>query len=132
MIGGCHVKPEQFFNLIFGYNDRWTEDLSGIQSGAGTWEVHTTAVPAGYIYLLQFFYIKNTSGARGTATLRVNDGTDDFWMVQEDSPGRYEVVSFIGNLVLKEGDIAYMKQVSCADGDEISCGAWGYKMKLTQ
>ena len=59
-------------NKLFAVNDRWNEWLGGTQSGAGAYTKSSTAVPAGYIYVLQFVFMSNQTGARGRIILRAN------------------------------------------------------------
>lgn len=131
-MGGCHLDPNQWWNLVFGYNNRWVEDLGGTQSGAGAYNKASIAVPAGYIYVAQFVFARNTTGARGRATLFAYDAVDEYIFNSVAAPATNEPVTWNGGLVLKAGDTIGVRQISCLNGDVIQAGVWGYMMKLSQ
>lgn len=118
--------------LIWGYSDRWLEDLGGTKSGAGNYQKFGAVVPAGYVYVLQALFIRNDSGARGRAYLEVYDGSDMYSLVTVMVPARYEVCAWDGALVLKAGDRVVVTQHTCLDADVLKGGSWGYKMKVTE
>lgn len=105
--------------------------LGGTKVGAGEYTQSSTAVPAGYVYVLQFVFMSNQTGARGRIILRADDGTNNYSFEFVSAPARYEVVSYTGALVLKAGDTVKVSQTSCLDGDVIQAGVWGYMMKLS-
>lgn len=131
-MNGCHVQPEQMFNLIFGYNDRHAEDLGGAKSGDGGWDVSSSAIASDEIWVVQFVYLRNQSGARGNVLLRFHDGTDYYIGGAATTPARNVPTVWNGAVPLKAGDTVNVFQGLCLDGDNIQAGAWGYKMKLTQ
>jgi len=131
-MSGCHVKPEQIFNLIFGYNDRWAHDLSGVVSGDGAYSASVGLVDDTEIYVAQFVYIRNRSGQRGDSFIRFHDGTDMYYAALAVTPTRYTPLIWNGSVPMKYGDQVYVKQDSCLNNDVMEAGVWGYKMKLTQ
>ena len=118
-------------NLPFGYRDRWAEQIGGTKSGDGAWYAATAAVPAGYVYVAQFMFLRNSSGARGARYFAFKSGASSFFVGYTLTPAINIPDIWSGAVLLKEGDTIYMYQSSCLDGDVILAGAWGYKMKVT-
>lgn len=118
--------------LIFGYSDRYMEDLGGTKSGAGTYTGTGTAVSGGEVWVVQRFTMSNWGGARGRARLQVVVGATAYELAGITAPVQYEAVEMAGPLVLKEGDKVQIKQLLCLDGDVIQGLVWGYKMKIAE
>lgn len=126
---GCHVQPEQFFNLIFGYNDRYVESESDLNAGAGTVEKSLSAVPAGEIWVLQAAHGLNSKRAAGVV-IRVTDGTDFADLTTGLTPASVSRVCWSGEVVMKEGDYVHFFFLGTIAGDDLYWNAWGYKMKV--
>jgi hypothetical protein len=118
------------YNVIFGYDDRWFENLSGVVPGAGAFENDSDPVPAGYVYVLENVSMRNNTGARGVAQIRVYTGAQHTIEAWTASLLRYEPLIFNGSNVLKEGDFVRIQQDSCEEGDVIAAGLRGYMMKV--
>jgi len=121
----------QKLGLIWGYYDRWGEDLGATKSGDGTYNAITTAVPAGYVYVLQGISLVNISGARGMMRFYAEVGVPYYTVAVSVTPAQYVPLVFVGNGVLKAGDSVVVNQLSCLNGDVLYGGVWGYKMKLS-
>jgi len=118
--------------LLWGYSDRWHEDLGGTQSGAGTYSGYTTAVPAGYVYVLQVASLRNASGARGRMYIQVYSNSTFVELASALTPAQNWSLVSQATIVLKEGDRVQILQTTCSDGDTLYGGAWGYKMKIAE
>lgn len=118
--------------LLWGYNDRYAEDLGGTKSGAGQYSANSTAVPAGEIWVVNFVTLRNHTAARGAALLMVYDGSAYYRFVYDATPAQSVPLTYTGNLALKEGDFINVRMDTCQDGDTIHAGVWGYKMKVNQ
>lgn len=118
--------------MVWGYSDRYFEDLGGTKSGDGTYSSYGTPVPEGEVWVVQGLYISNESGARGYASLFLYVGASGYFLYNNQTPARYEHMRWDGALVLKAGDKARIFQLSCLDGDTINGGVWGYKMKVAE
>jgi len=116
--------------LVFGYYDRWAEGLGGTKSGDGTYVKSSAAVPAGYVYVVQGISLINGSGARGPVLLHYRAGAVDVVVGFDDAPLIYQPTLFTGVLVLKEGDYVMVEQASCLNGDVLTGGVCGYKMRV--
>jgi len=121
----------QKLNLLFGYYERWLENLGGTQSGNGNYSANTTPVPQGYVYVLQGVSIRNLSGSRGETRILLTDGSVPFIALVNMTPTQFVSDVVIGNFVLCEGDYVNIFVYGCSDGDVIQAAAWGYKMKIT-
>jgi len=121
----------QRLGMLFGYYDRWVEDWAGTVGIAGTYAVNSSAVPAGYIYILQAASLQNNGGARGSIKIYLRTGGTYVAIGKLVAPGQYDPAIFDGSVVLKAGDFVRGDQESCLVGDGMFGGVWGYKMKLS-
>ncbi|GAG68913.1 unnamed protein product [marine sediment metagenome] len=117
-------------NVIWGYNDRITEDLGGIKSGDGQYAKMSTAVPAGYVHRIEAISIRNNTMARGGTGIWLYDGSDYYSMAYELSPSLSVPLIAAGPFTLKEGDQVNIRMGSCLDGDNIEAGLWGYQIEV--
>lgn len=130
-MSGCHVQPEQAFNLIWGYNDRYFEYGYELNPAAADYTVTLTAVPAGEIWILQGVSAHDATTAK-RIVIFVSDGTTFMAIVDttQDIVGRRVLTR--GEWVLKEGDKVRIVFVSVTLGDDLYWQVWGYKMVLSQ
>lgn len=132
MVGGCHVKPEQFFNLIWGYNDRYAEADSELDPDAGEYYAYFTTVPAGEVWVLQLVMGADVTNAK-RIQLRVEITGAAAYMLKDETPAAADQwVLWSGEVVLKEGDRASVRFFSVTAGDDLYWRAWGYKMVISQ
>lgn len=117
-------------NVIWGYKDRWTQDLSETKSGDGDFLKWVPQVPAGYVYVVQFAYMRNDTGQRGAAEIEAYNGMHYWTLERDDSLAANELLSWVGNLVLKESDQLNFFMGSCLNGDVMHAGVWGYTMEV--
>jgi len=118
--------------LVFGYSDRWEQDLSETLVGNQNWSGNTALVPSGYIYVAQFMHLQNNSGVRGSRYMAFRVGVTVHHCAYTTTPPQYIPDIWNGGVPLKEGDYIAMYQGSCLDGDVIKAGVWGYKMKIAE
>ena len=116
--------------LVFGYTDRWAEDLSWPVEEDGMWAGWTALVPAGYIYVAQGISVCNNTGARGERYVYFVSGANFHCKIYTAHPAQGVADIWNGEVTLKERDYVYMTQVSCLAGDVIEAQVWGYKMKV--
>jgi hypothetical protein len=119
-------------SLLWGYSDRYVDAVSATKSGDGNYQRDSTAVPAGYVYIVQSAGIHNQTGARGMSYLAFMSSSLAYYFAQALTPAKYELVGFTGQLILKEGDQLRWFQSTCLDSDNIRTYAWGYKMKVAE
>lgn len=119
-------------NVIFGYNERITEDLGGIKSGDGQYAELSTAVPAGYVHRIEAVTIRNNTMARGGTGIWLYDGSDYYAIAYELSPSLSVPLLAVGPFTLQEGDQVNVRMGSCLNGDSIEAGLWGYAMEVPE
>jgi len=127
----CHIKPEQFFNLIFGYYDRYFEALSDLNPGAGTNIKEFSTVPSGEVWIVNNINARNDARAVSIMFDAYN-GTNSARIKRETSGGAGVDVIWNGTLVLKAGDRARVWFFTTTAGDDLRWEIWGYKMKISQ
>lgn len=120
----------QKLNLLFGVQDRWMENLGGTKSGAGSYIKLSTAVPAGYIYVVQILAAYNATTAPDYISLYLNDSATNYLIAKVLTPGVGIPLYVAGQYVLKAGDMVRVLVAGCLDGDVIGAFVWGYKMKV--
>jgi len=117
-------------NVIFGYSDRWHENLGNTAGADGTYQSATGPVPNGYVYVLQHIYITNETGARGKATVYAQDDVSLVKLNVTIAPGQNEITDWTGSVTLRYGDRAGVTMESCLTGDVLNAHLWGYKMQV--
>jgi hypothetical protein len=131
-MNGCHVQPEQFFNLIFGYHDRYVDMASENVPVAGTRALFGTAVPSDEVWVVTCAVAFNATRATSFIDLGVAVGAAHYvgGRVQAGGAGVSPVLA--GPMVMKNGDKLVTDIGGCLVGDWIYLFGLGYKMKITQ
>ena len=132
MLGGCHIKPEQFFNLIFGYNDIYEARVDTTTTPAGDNRWAPAAVPAGEVWVITAMQGYNLTTATGVLHCGKYDGTLQYIVKFTLYYTPTRIIDWSGVLVLHEGDYPYIMFGSCALNDRRVGHIVGYKMKLSQ
>ena len=120
----------QKLGMLWGYYDRWQEDLSETKVGAGNYTKLSTAVPAGYVYILEAAVARNATRAAGPASVQMLVAGTGIPLVWVASIVQFEPVLFSRRVTLKEGDQIRLVIAACQDLDEIEAFVHGYKMRL--
>lgn len=118
--------------LLWGYSDRWTEAIEGTASGAGNARARSTAVPAGYVYVLQALYARHDAGAAKILRVELCDGTDYFTLDYQATAGSGTHYTWTGEVVLKEDDRVDAVVLAPGDGKKVYLYVWGYKMAIAE
>ena len=117
--------------LALWFHATYSEDLSCTASSS-TPSVWSSAVPAGYIYVVSSASIRNTTRAVERAEIRVYSDTDVATFVSYlISLAQYQPIFFTGTLILPTGWRILMTMSGCSVGDVIQAGVAGYKVKIT-
>lgn len=129
---GCHVQPDQQWNLIFGYNAPYLEQKINLAALAGDNFLVGTVVPAGEAWV-----VSGLSGINWTRVITrisggIYDGAVYYSFFAKASPAIGEAVFCSVPLVVSAGNYVYCYYQGCTAGDDIYFNAAGYKMKLTQ
>lgn len=118
--------------LVWGYYDRWSENAADVASGGGHATAVTTAVPAGYIYILHVLSFFHNAGVAKTTAAWVSDGTVFVTLAPSASTASGVPREYHANIVLKAGDTISAYVSSPGDGKYVSLSVWGYKMKVAE
>jgi len=129
---GCHVQPEQMFNLIWGYNAAYAERISNLAASLGANFLYGTVVPAGELWVAVSLVAFDTIHNPDLISLGVYDATTWFNLTQKAGPGIGATVEWTGIAPIPAGSKAFAYFTSCNAGDDIYLDIIGYKMKLTQ
>lgn len=117
--------------MLFGCSERWVEDLGDTDTAAADYSKLSTAVPTGYVYVVQSLSIRNQTGNRGITMLHVTNGAVWCPLGADPTPVTSIPLTYVGGLVLTEGDQVRVWMSSCALHDFVEAAVWGYKMAVT-
>ncbi len=130
MVAGCHIKPEQFFNLIFGYNNIYEARVDTTTTSAGDNRWAPDVVPAGEVWIITSFQGWNATTATGTLHCGKWDATNQNIVKDTRYYTPTRIIDWQGNLVLKAGWYPYIMWSACALNDRRIGYIVGYKMKV--
>lgn len=117
-------------NVLFGVESRWFEDMGGSAS-ADLYSAATTAVPSGYIYVLQGVSLRSNSRDTTNAEIQVDEsGGVVCYLEFLASLTRYDSITWFGSMVLGEGDRVHVRCSGNTAGDTLVGAVRGYKMKI--
>ena len=112
------------------YRSSYFEDLGGTATGT-YWDKHSTAVPAGYVYVVSALSLRNEARASGrTEFLLYNDAGQCIHLAWSTSLAQYQPLIWAGNAILSEGWKIRVTMATIQSGDEISGGLAGYKVAI--
>ncbi len=115
-------------NTIWGYKEQWYEQKVGTSTGESTTKAITTAVPAGYVYVLEnvFFYHSDTTTRACQLYADVQTGNVSLWAAPSQPAD--ESIKLPANVTLKEGDTVVWNIEQLADTKTCLLRVLGYKM----
>jgi hypothetical protein len=129
---GCHVPPNQQWNLIWGYYAHWVQILDKTAAAASE-DIYSTAVPADECWFLQCATIANNTRAATVLLINLNDGTNEATVLARGaSYAQYVPLAWTGQAAMGPGTKVRLRHTGATVGDSIGASVWGYKMKLTQ
>ncbi len=126
----CHIKPEQFFNLIFGYYDTYEVHLDTTTTVAGDNAWYPAVVPAGEVWVITSFFGFNVTTATGIMMCGKYTGATQYKVKDTRYYTPTMIIDWQGMLVLKAGWYPYIMWGSCALNDRRIGDIAGYKMKI--
>lgn len=118
--------------LLWGYSDRWQETTSGIASGAGDAVANITAVPDGYIYILQRVSVYHDAGVEKEMTVTLRTPTAATMIFNDLAVASGVHYPIQCNAVLKYQDFIRATLVAPGDGKFVDLRVWGYMMKIAE
>jgi len=116
--------------MVWGYTSRWRENLGGTQAAPGNFSKNTSAVPAGYVYVAQFAFVRNDSRNPTASAINLISGGTYYIMAFETAPVQWVPLVWNGGVPLIEGDVLNVIMTGCLAGDVCEAGVWGYQMKI--
>ena len=131
-MGGCHVQPEQMFNLIFGYNDQYRQVVWTASATLGANRQYGTEVPAGEVWVVTSMCAYDGTNNPGQIAVGMYNGSSYLNVNMAVGVVANQAVVFNGLMVMKAGDKAQAFYGSCTAGDGLTFAITGYKMKLVQ
>ena len=118
--------------MIWGYSDRWAEVAVGTSTGGAATNAETTPVPAGYVYVLNYWTVVHTDTVVRSSFLTLAVGNVEVYLLKDTAMiqdiEQYGAVS----AVLKEGDTARFVVWGLTEGKYAILNVWGYKMAVGQ
>jgi len=129
---GCHVQPEQMFNLIWGYNAPYAERVSNLNAGAGANFLLGTIVPTGEVWVACSLTAYDANNNPTAITLGLFDNVGSYDLTRRAGPGVNVTIEWNGLAVASAGGKFYAYITGCVAGDDIYLDIVGYKMKLSQ
>ncbi len=117
-------------NAVWGYYDRWLEQVVNASSAAGTVFLETAAVPAGYVYVAHCVSAIDQVTNPTDIHIGINIGGARYYFNRTPTPGINIRAFFIGEQVFKAGDKACATFAGCALHDVLVAEWWGYKMRV--
>ena len=128
---GCHVQPEQMFNLIFGYSDAFAETIEVVGTG-GNDVAGGSIVPSGEVWVATGISAQHNDPTARHTMLGVNDGTDSHSLLRQQDLAQWFMLAEAVHWVLKAGWTVYAQFNSLGIGREGSLRVLYYKMILVQ
>lgn len=119
-------------NVLWGFNDHWSESLASLQGSDGTAIKATVPVPAGKVLVFEALSWRNTTGARGSMQLQVLGVSDMLILADLTSPAQYVAIKWQGSIALTEGEYILIKQNNCLENDVHAGSARGYLMDIPE
>ena len=119
-------------NVLWGFNDDWHESAGLTMPSDGAFTASTTAVPAGWVYVAQAITMRNPTGQRGEAIIRLISSVAAATLAYSASLVAKEPLIHSNEVSLVEGDTVLFYMGACLEDDVIEATVWGYKLKLPE
>lgn len=115
-------------NTIWGYADRWSEHDGVTSVGAGWTDAETAPVPAGYVYVLEYWEILQNDDANRGVVLQIKGGIGNPYLYEAPNFPYGQYVFEPANITLKEGDYLQFRCWSLPATKTMSLTVWGHMM----
>lgn len=129
---GCHVKPEQMFNLIFGYNAQLLWSLVE-GAGANNCTKDGPEVPSDEVWVIEVIAFADSGRALTRVQIRIKEDADTYYLEDNlTTGGAGKFNSTRGPYYLAGGQKLNIYYGGSLTADDVWMILNGYKMKLTQ
>jgi len=119
-------------NALFGYYDRYFEQVLKTVTIAGWNFLFTVAPPAGEIYVVNSAAAINVETNPTSMQFGIDIGGLRFYTYRVALPGANTYVPWSATQILKEDDRGVVAVEGCDIGDHLLYHVWGYKMKVPE
>jgi len=113
------------------YNSIWNEQVITIFPSSGDQTIRTTAVPSGYLYVLQTVACMHSDSTARIGSIRKDSGGVSYHIISNRALAQYVILGFQANLVLAPGDQMNFTVESIAANQALMMWVCGYKVRLT-
>jgi hypothetical protein len=117
-------------NLLWGYNDRWLEQVVNLAAPLGWAYLDSAAVPPGYVYIAHATAGVNQVTNPAHVAHGINIGGARYWFNTVPTPGINVYACWTAVQVFKVGDKGTVGFEGCAAGDILVAQWFGYMMKV--
>ena len=114
-----------------GFESRWAEYVCVKFPAGGNVYITTTAVPSGYLYVLQALDIWHSTGSSNDNRVLLSTGTTQVSILIAGTLAADTPAVFQGELILAPGDVVMYSTVGLPAGAYLNLRVWGYKVRLT-
>ena len=119
-------------NTIWGYKDRWVAQVTETNAGEDPTIAITPAVPAGYVYVAEFWSGSHNAGVTRYVILEVKAGAVGPILYTAPALPSGENVGGVVHLTLKEDDVIKWIVYGLDVGEVARLRVWGYMMKVPE
>jgi len=116
--------------LLWGYTDRWLEQVFNPNAAVGWNFLETAPVPAGYVYVAVACAANNQNTNPSAIQLGINIAGSRYYLKRVPTPGVDVWVDWTATQIFKAGDKALAAIGGCALNDDLVFNVWGYKMAV--
>ena len=116
--------------LLWGYTDRWLEQVVIADAAAGDNFLDATAIPAGYVYVASVIAGVDTTSNPAEILFGIKIGGAYYYMKRVPLPGVNVYGEWSGAGIFKAGDKPTVVMTGCTLHDVLVANYWGYKMAV--
>lgn len=118
--------------ILWGFMDRLVDNFDTTIGGANV-NIYSSAVPTGYIWIIQCISVRNASAGPTNYTMFMRaNGSQASFFHDEQGLAQWRAAIYNGEFVLKAADDIGVNVVGGAAGNNIQARLWGYTMKVNE
>ena len=116
--------------LLFGYTDRWFEQVVIADAAAGNNFLDAAPVPSGYVYVSSVIAGVDATSNLAEILFGIKIGETYYYMKRVPTPGVAIYAEWSGAGIFKAGDIPMVVMTGVTAHDVLVANFWGYKMAV--
>lgn len=117
-------------NVIWGYTDRYYENIADESMPAGIQDKLGAVVPEGEVWEVTGMSVIHSSTSITRIRVGSYNGANYINVGEKLAPAASTVYPFMMDLILKEGDRLFWRFYDLTLNDDVYCTAWGSKMEV--